>query len=692
MSAGEVAVRARRTTLHGWDAATYHGVTRLWQRAWTPRGQELDQTLAPVAPLGFVTKERARLVEACDAKAAEDLVARADETLGGCYRYFGYPAVMLSGPVDFDVDPFTGRSWPARHGKRIDYRAADYGDPKWIWELNRLQELPLLAAASLLTDDWRYAQRGLELARRWMGVSEPGRGIAWSNAFESALRATSLAVFLDALRGTALLDRSIAKQIVVALWQHARWIERDPSTHSSANNHLIAELASRVAIGLLAPELRTADRLVRRGLGGLDREVQRQIPPDGTSVEQAFQYHLSVLDHLLVVVALLDARGRPCPDAIVDALARGGRALALQIGELDPEPTYGDADDAVALRIGGTELRTARGIAAGIAARLGDPYARLAAPAIDAMACWLFGQDGAKRFAATEQAPVRGSAHLEDAGIVVLRADRRRVLFHAGPLGYLATAAHGHADALQVTVSDAGEDLVVDPGVGSYFANPEIRMALRGTAAHATVCVDGTDQSQTGGAFLWTRHASAQVLSFDAERGQAVGRQDGYRRLRDPVAHLRLVRVEGEEPVIVADRLESADAAHTFVQSWPLHPDFDAALEGGVIRATRAGRPRLLIAVQGTARGRLQLHRGQRDPFCGWYSRRLEHVEPAWTASWSATGVASIDIVALIWPLSAGRWPEPALEVAKQRDGLEIRYTSAGTTRVVWIASSEFAE
>jgi hypothetical protein len=686
MTGGEVVARTRRTALHGLDAFAYHGAKRVWRRAWMPRSQDLDLDRAPAAPLGFVTHERARLVQARDPEAMVLLVAKADEILGGSYQYFGYPGARVAEPVDFDFDPMSRKSWPRRHGKRIDYRLAEFGDPKWIWELNRLQELPLLAAASLLTDDGRYAGRGLELARRWISVSEPGRGIAWSNGFEAGLRAISLAVFLDALRGSALLDRSAAEQIAVSLWQHARWIDRDPSTHSSANNHLIGELVGLVTIGFLVPELRGAEGLLARSLAGLGREAERQIAPDGTSVEQAFRYHLFVLDQLLAVVALLDAGGRTCPESILDALARSGGALAAQLGESDPEPTYGDADDGIVLRLGGDGLRTARGVAAGIAARLGDPDARVAARTLDATACWLFGDDGVARFAAAEPAPSPRSTLLPDAGIVVLRAGRRRVLFDAGPLGYLATAAHGHADALQVTVSDAGEDLVVDPGVGSYFGKPEVRAALRGTVAHATVCVDGADQSEAGGPFLWTRHASAHLLSVDTERGLAIGDHDGYRLLHDPVSHRRLVHIDEEEPIIVVDRLESADA-HEVVQSWPLHPDLDAVGEGDVVRATRDGRPRLLIAVQGTARGRLGLLRGEREPFRGWYSRRLEHVEPAWLASWSATVAGSIDIVALVWPLSVDEWPEPSLEILPRTNGLEIRYTKSGTTRTFLIGS-----
>ena len=60
-----------------------------------------------------------------------------------------------------------------------------------------------------------------------------------------------------------------------------------------------------------------------------------------------------------------------------------------------------------------------------------------------------------------------------------------------GPLGYLSIAAHGHADALAVTLSAEGRELIVDPGTASYYGNPAWRTVHRGTRVHPTVCVDG---------------------------------------------------------------------------------------------------------------------------------------------------------------------------------------------------------
>ena len=41
----------------------------------------------------------------------------------------------------------------------------------------------------------------------------------------------------------------------------------------------------------------------------------------------------------------------------------------------------------------------------------------------------------------------------------------------------------------------------------------------------------------------------------------------------------------------------------------------------------------------------------------GWYSRRLEHLEPTWWATWASIAVGLVEIVALLWPVGDRRWP-----------------------------------
>jgi len=677
MSPGEVRARSVRTARHRLDDLAWRRARGRWRRSWEPDDRQLLASARTPAPIGFLRGDRAELLRSRAPGEAECLVAAAERALAGRVRYFGYDEVQLVLPVDYARDGLTDRRWPDRHGKAIDYRHADVGDPKWVWELNRLQHLPLLAEAWLLTGERRFADAAARELAAWTSGSAPGRGIAWSNGFEAGIRAISLSLTLDALRGSGALSWEDERLALRSLWQHGRWIVRDPSTHSSANNHLLGELVGLLALALLAPELRDSPGWERLALDELAREVERQILPDGVGAELAFLYHAFVLDLLLVAVALLDCTGRDVPAAIVAALRRSADALSAQLGEGEPAPTYGDADDGRAALLDGQELLDARGLASALAARLGHAGARRAAGSLDARALWLFGQKGAERFDLTLPEDPQVSMVLPDGGLVILRAPGRRAIVDVGPLGYLSIAAHGHADALSLTLVDDGEELVVDPGVGSYFGRPERRRGFRGTAFHPTVTVDGLDQSEPGGPFLWRRHARTRLRHLDLEAGVVVAEHDGYERLPDPVRHRRAVHVPPEGPLVVLDSLEGS-AAHAYAQVWPLHPGLEAEADGPrTVRVARGDEPRLLIALECSRRGELTLVRGEEEPFAGWWSPRLESVQPAWFCAWGALAAGPIELVALLWPLRGNEvWPEPELTVTREGGETVVAYTT----------------
>ena len=81
-----------------------------------------------------------------------------------------------------------------------------------------------------------------------------------------------------------------------------------------------------------------------------------------------------------------------------------------------------------------------------------------------------------------------------------------------GPHGYLAIAAHAHADALSIEVRCGGVDILADPGTYCYFGEPDWRRYFRSTVAHNTLELDGQNQSLSGGPFLWLVYATTRML------------------------------------------------------------------------------------------------------------------------------------------------------------------------------------
>ncbi|WP_433783517.1 alginate lyase family protein [Actinomycetospora sp. CA-101289] len=618
--------------------------------------------------------------------AVKELLAAADRVLEHRFTFFAHPEARYDGPIEWSCDPLSGVRWPDLPSHAINHRAG-HGEPKWIWELNRLQHLPWLAQAWLLTGDERYGTEALDQLDAWITANPPGRGIAWRGAFEVGVRAISVLVALQGLADHPALTPERYARAVRMLAAGARRCWRDRSKHSSANNHLVGELAGLATVAILLPELARAPRWERDAVAALAVEADRQILGDGVGAEQAVGYQVFTAE-LLAVVALL-RRLRPghvpgpADTTLVDAVRRSAAHLADLVGTGDPTPRTGDDDEGFALRLDPAPTREVRPHLALAAALTGLPAARRAGTT-DLTAAWI-----ATRLGATD-APSSwepGSVHAPDGGLAILRSGRRRVLVDVGPLGYLSIAAHGHADALALGLAVDGHDLVGDPGTGSYFAHPDWRTAHRSTRAHATVAVDDADQSVMGGPFLWTEHAAVRVHAVDLADGRVDAEHDGYRRLPTPATHRRVVHAPPDDDVVlVVDVVTTdgtGDAPAPVRTTWPLHPDLevDPAGTDGTVVARRDGEPVLQIVTAATAPATGWRLRGG-DPGAGelgWWSDRLEQRRPCWFVGAQVAPDPGTRTVVLATLLAAGASTTdlPVPEVRVDGDEVDVRWTGS---------------
>lgn len=95
------------------------------------------------------------------------------------------------------------------------------------------------------------------------------------------------------------------------------------------------------------------------------------------------------------------------------------------------------------------------------------------------------------------------------------------LVFKAGPFGYPATAAHAHADALEILLHVDGVPTLIDPGTFSYRNGPE-RLFYRSSAQHNTLNFAKSEQSQYINRFLWGKKSTPELLSADTYRNGVV--------------------------------------------------------------------------------------------------------------------------------------------------------------------------
>ncbi|MFO1346772.1 MAG: heparinase II/III-family protein, partial [Rhodocyclaceae bacterium] len=189
----------------------------------------------------------------------------------------------------------------------------------------------------------------------------------------------------------------------------------------------------------------------------------------------------------------------------------------------------------------------------------------------------------------------------------------------------------GHADALSICLSVAGEPCLIDPGTYSYWADQPWRDYFRGSAAHNTVRIDEVDQSVSGGRFLWTRKAAARVLQVPAapDAFHFEGMHDGYCRLADPVEHRRSLDFDADSSTLVVTDKVIGHAQHVVEQFWHFSPATEVAQSGNQV-SVRGNRFSIAVVFEGDGIS-LDLFHGSDNPILGWYSDSYESKRPTTT-------------------------------------------------------------
>ena len=101
---------------------------------------------------------------------------------------------------------------------------------------------------------------------------------------------------------------------------------------------------------------------------------------------------------------------------------------------------------------------------------------------------------------------------LPDSGYAVYASQDWTLRWDLSPLGYLSTAAHGHLDALHLSIWYRGVAFVIDPGTGAYYADAAVRARLASWEAHNGPHPGGASFPKRLGTFLWGEpHATPLV-------------------------------------------------------------------------------------------------------------------------------------------------------------------------------------
>ena len=361
-------------------------------------------------------------------------------------------------------------------GGDIDWEANPTynGYREWTWQLSRLPELSVLAHEYLRTGEAWLAGTAAELYASWMrqalcpGPCDGYQTKCW-RTIECGIRMSiSLPYALHVFYRTPAFTDDLLTDWSKSLWENGQRLSRD----CTRGNWLIMELDGLAHAAVLNPWFAASKGWLAQALDRFERELDRQIYPDGFQYELTPGYHGVVVRNYQKAMALFRAYDVEVPASIPENLRR---AAGLEVRLMMPDGTVPSIND------------SGRGPAAKVA------EARLPLFPEDPLLRWAARGEGEK--------PAWTSEALPWAGLCVMRtgwtAADSWVLFDGGPFG----KAHQHEDKLSLLFFTGGKLLLTEGGIYAYDTS-EMRRYVLSTRAHNTIRVDGLDQDRRSG-YAW---------------------------------------------------------------------------------------------------------------------------------------------------------------------------------------------
>ncbi|WP_027128193.1 heparinase II/III domain-containing protein [Fusobacterium perfoetens] len=410
----------------------------------------------------------------------------------------------------------------------------DYGDIKEIWEINRLQFLPLL----ILNNKEELAKN---ILNEWIEKNPYNIGINWNNNLEVAIRGISLINFYILLK-----DKNLNYEKLIYL--HGLHIYNDIkySEKCIPNNHVIGEAATLYCISkfLKFSENKKWEEKAKRIL----KTYSNHLHIDGTYEEASLSYHRFVLQmYIMVFLFSKKSNDNFLEDEILEKLKRATIFLKSIEKPNKNYPDFGDNDEGMFYKLDYN------------------------------MAFYNFVESLNSLFEKEKKGEIKLLEEIYDIKLnnkeeyekidkqnifnigkyFVYRQKENYFFIHNQKQIY-----HSHSDGMAMELMLNGKEILIDSGTYNYNIDINKRKYYRGTLSHNTVYLN-EDQSKQIGSFRWIN--SSQNL-FETKEELDNFFIKGSNILKNKKEHIRKINLEKDfKKIEVKDIIKNTDK---FIISW----------------------------------------------------------------------------------------------------------------------------
>ncbi len=539
------------------------------------------------APVFFVEPDRHnQIVDSLRAVCVQidvPMIAAADQVCAHTFDLLGSGPANLGQQIDWHLDFKTGyRFNPRQYYATV--RSASYPggyDIKVPWELSRFQHLAWLGQAYWFSNDEKYAEEFVAQVSDWIEQNPPQFGVNWTCTMDVAIRAVNWLWGYYFFKDARALTNAFVLTFFKSLLAHGRHIFRNLENQADfTGNHYLADIVGLIYLGILCPEFKEARRWREFGLRELEREMFKQVYPDGVDFEASTSYHRLVTEMFLSATILARLNGHQFSASFMECLEKMIEFVMHLTRPDGTVPLIGDNDNGRIhrLKVWSTPEREWNDfrylLAIGAVVFQREDFAHAAGDQWEE-ALWLLGQPALAMRQAIHECPIPlqfASKAFPDSGLYIMRHNDQHLAISVNDTGQSGRGGHNHNDKLSFEWYAYGRVWLVDPGTYIYTADYAQRNRFRSTAFHNTVTVDGQEQLPLNPRelFLLPQTCKVRVLRWQDEPDAICfeAEHDGYTRLSSPVVHRRLIRFDKRNATLRIEDTMLGNGKHSLQLHW----------------------------------------------------------------------------------------------------------------------------
>lgn len=412
-------------------------------------------------------------------------------------------------------------------------------DVKIIWEINRLQFLPLMAVDFLKTKDTKILNRIKDIIKEWNSKNPYDVGINWYSNLEVAIRSISLL-----LTYILLYDHIKSKEIEELIFKHGYHVYKDINYTEKCipNNHLIGETTALYILGNIfeSPE---SKKWINKSKVILNDYIEH-LRDDGTYKEASLSYHRFVLQmYLLVCLFAIKFQDNFIENPLTNKLVKAYIFLKSIEKPDGSFPQFGDWDDGVYYKLNNEPIENYKYFVDTLGYIVGNNDEKnLEVEILEG----LFGNIKIEESYKNNFSDFNNVYRLFEIGKYGVYKDNNIYLF----INNQEQIFHTHADGLSIELSLNSKNILIDSGTYNYNLDKELRQYFRSTRAHNTVYL-GVDQSTQIGSFRWIDQPKTYLKKLEDTIGF-----EGAIKYKNKSTHKRRVIVENNL-ITIEDKVNS---------------------------------------------------------------------------------------------------------------------------------------